>query len=77
MKTRWFQSLTIVLLLSSATSAVHVEAQSSDEFQKRRQTIRDLMDPDSILVLRSAVVVPETAYRQESTLHFDGLARST
>ncbi len=70
METRWFRSLIIVLLISATTSAVHLGAQSSDEFQKRRQTIRDLMDPDSILVLRSAAVVPETAYRQESNLFY-------
>jgi Xaa-Pro aminopeptidase len=70
MKTWWHRSLTFAVLVSAALAAIPSRAQSPDEFQKRRQAIREAMDPDSVLVLRSAAVVPETRFRQESNLFY-------
>jgi Xaa-Pro aminopeptidase len=55
------------LLLAAAVLAA---AQSPEELQKRRQSVRDAMDPDSVMVLRSAQPIPEIAFRQESNLYY-------
>jgi Xaa-Pro aminopeptidase len=63
-----FTSLVVgSLLLAAAGSAL---AQSPEELQKRRQAIRDAMDPDSVMILRSAQPVAATAFRQESNLYY-------
>jgi Xaa-Pro aminopeptidase len=46
-----------------------VQAQAPEEFQKRRQAVREAMDPGSVLVLRS----PQTGgekFRQDSNLYY-------
>ncbi len=68
MKNRSLTSLLAAWLLFAATGGAL--AQSPEEFQKRRQAIRDAMDPDSVMILRSAQPVPETAFRQESNLYY-------
>jgi Xaa-Pro aminopeptidase len=55
------------LLFVAAGSAL---AQPPEVFQKRRQAIREAMDPDSVMILRSAQTLPESAYRQESNLYY-------
>ena len=55
------------LLFVSSGSA---RAQSPEEFQKRRQAIRDAMDPDSVTILRSAQPDGEGAFRQENNLYY-------
>jgi Xaa-Pro aminopeptidase len=70
MRTCSFRSLTLAVFLSATFTSVQLKAQSPDEYQKRRNAIVDLMDPGSVLILRSATVVPETAFRQESNLFY-------
>jgi Xaa-Pro aminopeptidase len=45
-------------------------AQSPDELQKRRQAVRDGMDPESVLILRSAQPVAEVPFRQDANLYY-------
>jgi len=59
--------LVVSLLCAAAGSAL---AQSPEELQKRRQAIRDAMDPDAVMILRSAPPVGEAAFRQESNLYY-------
>jgi Xaa-Pro aminopeptidase len=59
--------LVVSLLCAAAGSAL---AQSPEEWQKRRQAIRDAMDPDAVMILRSAQPVGEAAFRQESNLYY-------
>ncbi len=68
MKNRSLTSVFAVSLLFAAAGGVL--AQSPEEFQKRRQAIRDAMDPGGVMILRSAQPVPETAFRQESNLYY-------
>jgi Xaa-Pro aminopeptidase len=65
------RSLTSLLVLSLVVlGAGSVLAQSPEEFQKRRQAIRDAMDPESVMILRSAQRAAEGAFRQESNLYY-------
>jgi Xaa-Pro aminopeptidase len=57
----------VVLVLGAAGSAF---AQAPEELQKRRQAVRDAMDPDSVLILRSAPRAPEVPYRQDANLYY-------
>ncbi len=70
MNTRWCRYRTLVLLLLAAVTAGPLQGQSLDEFQKRRQAIREAMDPGSLLVLRSGVPPAESAFRQEGNLYY-------
>ena len=65
------RSLTCLLVLSLVVLAAgSAPAQSPEEFQKRRQAIRDAMDPGSVMILRSAQPAAEGAFRQESNLYY-------
>jgi Xaa-Pro aminopeptidase len=55
------------VLFVSAGSAL---GQSPEEFQKRRQAIREAMDPDSVMILRSAQAAGEGPFRQENNLYY-------
>jgi Xaa-Pro aminopeptidase len=59
--------LVVSLVVLAAGSAL---AQSPEEYQKRRQAIRDAMDPDSVMILRSAQAAGEGAFRQENNLYY-------
>ena len=54
-------------LIAAAGTAL---AQSPEEFQKRRQAIRDAMEPDSVMILRSPQPAGEGAFRQENNLYY-------
>ncbi len=43
----------ILALIAAVLSASLLPAQSPEEFQKRRQSVRDLMEPDSVMVVRN------------------------
>jgi Xaa-Pro aminopeptidase len=60
----------LVVLLAGIAAVWPASAQSPEELQKRRQAVRDAMDPDSVMVLRAAAPVPEVAYRQDSNLYY-------
>ncbi len=62
--------LTLLVLLAAVACIRPTFAQSPEELQKRRQAVREAMDPDSVLVLRAAVSVPDVPYRQESNLFY-------
>ena len=53
-----------------AVAAGSALAQSPEEFQKRRQAIRDAMEPDSVMILRSAQPAGEGPFRQENNLYY-------
>ena len=56
--------------LAMLVVAANVFAQTSEDLQKRRQAVRDAMDPDSVMILRASQPVPEVAFRQESNLYY-------
>jgi hypothetical protein len=53
-----------------AVGAGSLWAQSPEDLQKRRQAVRDAMDPDSVMILRSAQPLPEVAFHQESNFYY-------
>jgi Xaa-Pro aminopeptidase len=68
MRRRSLTSVFVVpLVVAVAGSAL---AQSPEEFQRRRQAIRDAMDPDSVMILRSAQPAGEGTFRQENNLYY-------
>jgi Xaa-Pro aminopeptidase len=62
--------LPVAALVAVVLCAGAARAQAPEELQKRRQAVRDAMDPDSVLVLRSAPTVPEVPFRQEANLYY-------
>jgi Xaa-Pro aminopeptidase len=64
--------LLVLLVVGSilSVSAGSALAQSPEEFQKRRQAIRDAMEPDSVMILRSPQPAGEGAFRQENNLYY-------
>jgi Xaa-Pro aminopeptidase len=61
-----------VLMVGSliAVAAGSSWAQSPEDLQTRRQAVRDAMDPDSVMILRSAQPLPEVAFHQESNFYY-------
>ena len=59
--------LVLSLVVAAAGSAL---AQSPEEFQKRRQAIREAMDSDGVMILRSAQAAGEGDFRQENNLYY-------
>jgi len=65
------RSLSFLLVASLIVAAAGVAlAQSPEDFQKRRQAVREAMDPDSVMILRSAQPAGEGAFRQENNLYY-------
>jgi Xaa-Pro aminopeptidase len=55
-----------VLLLSAAGAL----AQTPEELQRRRQAVRDAMDPESVLILRGAERQADVPFRQDANLYY-------
>jgi Xaa-Pro aminopeptidase len=68
--TRHNRRLALIVLVALGLSCGWASAQSAEEFQKRRQVVRDAMDPDSVLILRSPAVAGEGRFRQDNTLYY-------
>jgi Xaa-Pro aminopeptidase len=60
-------SIVVGALLVCACGAA---AQTAEEFQRRRQAVRDAMDPESVLILRGAEPASDVPFRQDANLYY-------
>jgi Xaa-Pro aminopeptidase len=65
---RFVRGLTALVLLAAGCRTL--QAQTPEEFQKRREAVRSRMDAGSVLVLRGAPAPEDGPFRQENSLYY-------
>ena len=59
------------LALALIVPAAALSAQTPEDYQKRREAVRSRMEPGSVLILRSAIALPDAGpFRQENNLFY-------
>jgi len=70
-------SVVVVSLVASVVVSSSPRAQAPDEFHKRRQAVRDLMEPDSVMVVRNTPVDARTLRPDPNFFYLTGIEDST